>query len=287
MSVDLTPVWDWVRLREAARKRKDAGKPPPYTNDEVIARQRFCNVRREDDRVTVWVRENIREKFRGHHNLWFMLAIARWINWPDTLAELIASRDCWPADRRFSPARLGHILRERAARGEKVFTGAYTINAPPTKGADKPTYVAETVLGAAWDDRARIVAGLNDTPSLEATHRALKRYRGWGNFMAYQVVVDMRFTPLLDGAYDVAQWAAAGPGTVRGLNRTHGRPVTHRIDQRRALDEMRHVYSQLFKQTRARADFSDVPNILCETDKWLRVREGGQTRATYVPGRGW
>ena len=43
--------------------------------------------------------------------------------------------------------------------------------------------------------------------------------------MAYQAVVDMRFTALLADAPDVATWAAAGPGTMRGLNRLHGRPV--------------------------------------------------------------
>jgi hypothetical protein len=33
--------------------------------------------------------------------------------------------------------------------------------------------------------------------------------------------------------------------------------------------------------------FSDVPNILCETDKYLRVKNGeGKPRALYVPGRG-
>ena len=34
-------------------------------------------------------------------------------------------------------------------------------------------------------------------------------------------------------------------------------------------------------------DFSDVPNILCETDKYQRVALGeGKPRALYVVGRG-
>lgn len=35
-------------------------------------------------------------------------------------------------------------------------------------------------------------------------------------------------------------------------------------------------------------DFSDVPNILCETDKYLRVKLGeGTPRARYVLSRGY
>jgi hypothetical protein len=40
-------------------------------------------------------------------------------------------------------------------------------------------------------------------------------------------------------------------------------------------------------ETSVQMDFSDVPNALCETDKYLRVLHGqGKPRALYVPGRG-
>ena len=41
------------------------------------------------------------------------------------------------------------------------------------------------------------------------------------------------------------------------------------------------------EETGVVVDFSDVPNMLCETDKYLRVKLGeGRPRALYVQERG-
>ena len=39
---------------------------PPWSDDPVLANHRFCNVFREDDRATVWLREHIRDPMRDH-----------------------------------------------------------------------------------------------------------------------------------------------------------------------------------------------------------------------------
>jgi hypothetical protein len=281
---DYTPLWYWIREREQMRARKDRGVSPPWTEDPILVAYRFCNVRREDDRGTIWIREHIRQPFADHPMLWLMLCIARQINWPDTLAELIA-RDAWPLDHGFEPARITAVLNDRKSRGEKVYTGAYMISAPPTKGADKQAYIAETVIGALWRRRESFAAW--DRATLQRTHDLLLRSNGWGPFMAYQAVVDMRFTRLLRNADDAMSWAAAGPGTIRGLNRLYGRPVARSLSQEQALGEMRAIYRVVQRETGVPMDFSDVPNILCETDKYLRVKLGeGAPRALYVAGRG-
>jgi hypothetical protein len=282
--IDYSPLFHWVREREAVRIRKDRGDPKPWTEDKILATYRFCNVRREDDRVTVWVRENIREQFAEHPMIWLMLCIARQINWPDTLDELIA--ECaWPLDDGFEPAQITRVLNARKVRGEKVYTGAYMISAPATKGADKQAYIAETVIGALWRRRYEFENWTGAT--LRRTHEKISVSNGWGAFMAYQAVVDMRFTRLLQDAGDVETWAAAGPGTIRGLNRLHGRTVDFNLSQAQALTEMRAIYKVVSAETGVAMDFSDVPNCLCETDKYLRVQNGeGKPRALYVAGRG-
>lgn len=275
-----------MRTRDAVRRRKQAGGLAPYGDDPIISAYRFCNVRREDDRVTVWIRQNIREPFSDHPALWFMLCIARQINWPATLAEMI-ERQAWPTNPDFSPALMTVVLNDRKSRGEKIYTGAYMISAPSTKGADKQAYIAEAVLGQLWRRRALIEDGLARNGSLQYVHSLIMRSKGWGYFMAYQAVVDMRFTALLDRAPDVQTWAAAGPGTIRGLNRVHGRPVKESLSQSQALAEMKRIYAVAELESGVALDFSDVPNVLCETDKYLRVKLGeGAPRAKYVAGRG-
>lgn len=285
MTVDYSPLWYWVHEREAVRVRKETDRAEQQgTDDPILATYRFCCVRREDDRGTIWIRENIRKPFAQHPMLWLMLCIGRQINWPDTLTELI-SAGAWPSNESFVPAQVTAALNARKARGEKVYTGAYMISAPSTKGADKQAYIAETVIGALWDRRKVFEKWAGAT--LQRTHELITRSNGWGQFMAYQAVVDMRFTWLLAPAPDAQTWAAAGPGTIRGLNRLHGRAVDYSLSQGQALSEMRAIYRIVASETGVAMDFSDVPNILCETDKYLRVKLGeGKPRAMYVPGRG-
>jgi hypothetical protein len=72
------------------------------------------------------------------------------------------------------------------------------ISAPATKGADKQSYIAETVIGALWERRGLIGAWFAGEPNLAGTHERITRSNGWGPFMAYQAVVDMRFTAMLE-----------------------------------------------------------------------------------------
>lgn len=277
MTPDYTDLLHWVREREAIRLRKEAGEEYPWTDDEILHRYRFCNVRREDDLGTRWIRENIREPYADNQNLWLMLCLARQINWPDTMAEMIVE-EVWPVES-YQPDRMVEVLAARKARGDKLFTGAYIISAG--SGGPKHEYIINTVVGClARADTPRI-------DSLQDTHKWLSGFQGWGPFMAYQAVVDMRFTSLLDHAPDLTTWAAAGPGTLRGLNRVFGRHVKHALSQAYALEEMQDIYKTVLQDTKVPIDFSDIPNILCETDKYLRVKNGeGTPRAFYVPGRG-
>jgi hypothetical protein len=285
---DYTPMFYWVREREEIRRRKDMGlDQASWTVDPILREWRFCNVRREDDLVTIWVRKNIRERFACQPNLWFMLCIARQINWPESLADLI-NADAWPHAVEFAPAQMTEVLHQRKAAGKKIETGAYMISAPAKKGADKQAYVCEEVIGGLWKRREVFEKHFAGKPTLQRTHELITRTSGWGQFMAYQAVVDIRFTPLLRHALDTYEWAAAGPGTLRGLNRIHGRAVDAPLSQGQALTEMRAIYKIVQQETNVMLDFSDVPNILCETDKYLREKNGdGHPRTRYVAGRGY
>lgn len=324
--IDPTPLARWVNERHAIYIRKslregadpaDLHVPPdadleecdpyhlaalesgPLTHDQALAQYRFCNVFRELDRVTVWVRENIRERFDNHPNLWFMLALARYINWPETLQRLIDSPDAWPASDQFTPQRLGSALDQLKQEQQKLYTGAYMIRAESNPNAEwyswtKQQYIARVVLGRLWWDRELMELTL-DLPgqTLENVWRLFqdKHYIGWGPFMAYQVVVDLRHTRYLRDAPDINSWSALGPGSRRGLNRLAGRPVGYALGQAEGLEEMLSLWRS---QDEWRApwvphiELSDIQNCLCETDKHLRVLGGeGKPRSLYIPGRGY
>lgn len=310
---DGLPIPDWadpaaIPRGEAEGELEDRGG---LTLDPILSTYRFCNVFRELDRVTVWIRENIREPFAQHEHLWFMLAIARFINWPPTLLELISGvdinsqmHDSWPSvEPGYSLEEMTAVLeaRRRHCSKPKVETGAYMIRAEsdPKKewySWSKQRYISEVVLGRPWRDRSEVTWLLDDSPRLETVWEWLvdpkSDWVGWGPFMCGQVVADLRHTRYLEDAPDVGRWAPLGPGSTRGLNRLAGRELTQSIRQEQGLDEMLQlqelVNAELTGTHVPFIELHDLQNCLCETDKYLRVKLGqGRPRAQYIPGRGY
>lgn len=288
------PLLYWVEEREKIRLARLAGLPQPWTSDPILHQYRFCNVRRRDDRVSRWIIESVIDPYADHPNLWVMLALARYVNWPDTILELM-DEDLWPKDPKPNWLKIGQLIDARAARGEQAWTGAYMIRAESNPKAEwyswgKGRYVAQIVVARElWNKSSKILAALK-TGRAEAVWASIAGRYGWGSFMAGQVVADYTYSPLLSGAPDLYTWAPLGPGSKRGLNRLAGRELTAEISQAQAVDEMRELYKDIILDlSPAFGDITlhDVQNCLCELDKYLRAKLGeGRPRSNFKPQQG-
>lgn len=268
----------FLREREAVRLRKEAGEPPPWTDDEILREWRFCCVDRRDDRVTRWVRRTISEPRAGHPALWLNLAAARLVCWPPTLEE-IGFLEGWDEAAAEAFAR---ALEARAAAGLKVYTGAYIVPAGPA-GGRKSRFLA-AALGDLWARRA-------EEPQVGATCAAWAQFLmsadGVGPFVANQVVADLRDTRYLAGASDWETFLLAGPGALRGLDRVFGRKTgsTKQLEAQAAALQIRAELLALAPEFAGKMrDLNNVGNALCEFDKYVRVLLGeGVPRARYAP----
>lgn len=264
-------------------------EPKPWTKDVILQQYRFCNVYRELDTVTQWIDLNIRKAYAHHPNLWFMLCIARRINWPDTLGELMLTKG-WP-HKTYNPEALMITLDHLTEMGKQVYTGAYMITAETGAehiGQTKSRTTAYSNLGRLWEARYEVEPLLHDT--LEGAYKAiLGRGFAWGPFMTYEVVTDLRHTRYLEGAPDKLRWANAGPGALRGLHRVWGDNHEGNMSEKEALRRMQDLLMWL--QTKwpshplwPRLEMREVEHSLCEFDKYERVRLGqGRPRSKY-PG---
>lgn len=282
-------------------KKSFLKKPKPWTTDPILANFRFCNIYRELDTVSEWIIENVIKPYRDNENLWFMLAMSRVINWPDTLQEIM-DEGAWPEDK-FDPDAVFKILEGRKRRGDKVITGAYLINsvypaghAHQSKG--KTYFIPHLALHPMWCDRKKIGPVFKTT--MKNSAQTLQLYRGWASFMSYQVVVDLSYDKRwLKNASDYNTFNSPGPGTVRGLNRyfTGSRKGTipkkdlnaKIIQQREEVNErLRELvpdkwWTDDFKTGFAEISMSNMSNSNCEFDKHQRVVLGeGEMRATYA-----
>ena len=76
----------WINRREAIRELKESGAPKPWSQDPVFQVTYFCNVRREDDRVTKWIADRWRKG--DNPNLEAAMVLARMFNLPSHLKWL-------------------------------------------------------------------------------------------------------------------------------------------------------------------------------------------------------
>lgn len=273
----VTDMLFWIHEREAIREQRAAGMPPPWSNDPVMANTRWCNVHREDDKVTRFMRENWSNK---DSPLWWFVA-GRMLNYIPTLEDIL-EYGAQPATNDY-PAIDGLIegLKARRESGEKIFTSAYTISTAGRR-MDKLDYVGKVLEEVQSLDNRNYFYG----STLEEFHRRLTYVDGLGSFLAAQVVADLKNTPghPLQMAPDRVTFAAPGPGSLRGLAAFWGRPVTPRTfteDLREAWIQCAAVDPTVMQGI----DMQDFQNCMCEFSKYIRIKEeGGHARNRYVPG---
>lgn len=268
---------NFIIARHAIWIARDEGKPKPWTDDMILQHFRFCNVYRELDTVTVWISEHTR-KHDGEPDQWFAFAVARWVNWPDTLAEI-----GYPVP--WNKKKFLGALTKRKEMGEKVWTGAYMIG---TQGnaMDKPQFIAGGVLQPLWDQRAHLRPREGDT--LKSFADRIIAVKNQGRFMVGQIVADAKYhDPILAVASDWHTWAVSGPGSRRGLNRVVGNNKDapwRESEWLQTLSELRSAVNKILPPWMDQLHAQDLQNCLCEFDKYERVRLGeGRPRSLY-PG---
>ena len=265
-------VAHFILQRERARVNHDLGNPTPWCADPVINQYRFCNVRREDDKVTRWLKKHWRDPYWKHKNFVPAMILARMVNWPPTL-EAIGFPETW------SERHIVQTINRQKMLG-KAWTGAYVITTCG-QAMDKALYVVQTAGQAVGLPPYHPGPDL----TLQAVWTSLRGHDGLGaGFIAAQVVADLKNTPLLADAPDWWTWAAPGPGSRRGINRYFGLALKHHMGDDEWLSRLHEMIDAVTPMTGLKLHAQDWQNVMCEFDKWQRAKRGeGRPRSLYRP----
>jgi hypothetical protein len=266
-----TDLLCWISEREAVREKKEAGLEKPWTENEIIQRYKFCNVRREDDTVTRWLFTNWLLPNRDSPHIVFAMCMARHFNWPDTLTAIGFPHNWMPENTRT-------VLKNRRDEYKlKIYTGAYTISTGGQR-VEKIDYSIDSVLTPLRDSHRLPETG----ESLESYWKYLQEKTGFASFMAGQVIADLKFIEPLKSAPDWHTWAPLGPGSIRGLNRYHGRKLSSSIKQAQGLKELLEIRTLIKEKLCMNLPLHNVQNCMCEFDKYVRLKyDNGHVRSRY------
>lgn len=272
----------WVRERNQILLRRQAGKPKPWTDDSVLQSYSFTNVQREDDRVTRWFKDNVRERLRNDPKVVFATIAFRWFNLPQPTGEYLNSHGYLEE---WNTPKVIAGLTEFKLRGLKVFTGAFNIS---NSGSSDPKInrVCEAYIEPAWKQRL-VVYDKVCGRTMSAAFEWIKNLPGLGGsgFMAAQIICDLAYTHVLQNAPDWWTWCSWGPGSKRGMNRVLGNSVDCPISQQRWKQHLDNLQEVIKQRLGLKLHARDVQNCLCEFSKYENALQGdGHVKRRY-PGR--
>ena len=262
----------WITERERIRLRKELKfLPKPWSDDPVFQTTYFCNVRREDDRVTRWLRANWLVDDRNYE---FATAMARLINRPATLSMIGYPYSGSIEDVTFEVEVAAQLCIDE---GIPFWGNAYVVTTHGQRMGKLP-YLLGLLRGA---HNALPLAGVAGTCA--AYHRAFKTLEGFSDFMAAQVVADLKNTTFhpLAKADDWWTFVAPGPGSLRGMGWFFGMKQSRRSFTE-DLGEIRRNLEDQGNEIIHKICNQDLQNCLCEFDKYMRVRNGtGRSKRKY------
>ena len=282
----------FVYEREAMRVARENNYSGVLTNDPILLKYRFTNIRRKHDRASQWVINKLIRPNSNRVDLWFTLLIARLVNWPPTLQALLDAEviPCRPED--FDPVKFSAVLEQQKARGFKVYGAAYMVY--PTMmnpGGVKSESIAKYIIGDAVlraDDIKKVLWG--EKPNIENTVFVLTHCYGVSTFIAGQVAADLTYDcGHLGHAVDLYSYAPKGPGSQRGLSLLLARPI-NRVWKQSEFNSSLIQASELIKEKLHISGLTlhDVQNTMCEYSKYVKAVLGqGTPKSTYKTETGY
>jgi hypothetical protein len=276
----------FVYEREVIRLQKDRGMKKPWTDDEILSKYKFCNVRRRDDRVSQWIFDKMLKPFALYQDVWFVSAIARYINWPPMLEILLKEKLIPTSVYDFDTELFGDRIDEVTCTGGKAWGAAYmTYPGKVEKNIGKGLSTARYILRPLQDAADNIREAISGENSVAETVSSMIGSYGWSTFMAGQVAADLTYIRHLGEAEDLYTWAPMGPGSQRGLNRLNKHKLNHEWKQSEFNDALIDIRNQIIWEIEIDdLTLHDVQSIMCECDKYWRVLHGeGAPRSMYQP----
>lgn len=269
----------WIQQREQIRIRKEVEqKPPPWTSDNIIANNRWCNVHREDDKVTRWIFDNFMPRHRKEDTIPLAMCVARLVNWPDTLRDLSYPADGWTVAYRAGFLR---VIAARRIAGLKSWTGAYMVTGGFSRGGEPKEVIMARVLDGAADKCDQFLAKY---PTTLSESSVILTTPGIGSFLVAQILADLKNTDHLKKATDWWSWCSPGPGSIMGLNFIHDRPRSYVPTHEQFIKEVNHIREFIGKEIDMYICAQNTQNCLCELSKYIRAKYlKERLKNTYLP----
>jgi len=291
--------WNFVHERQSIwHRRVVENQSEPWTSDPVLQNNRFTNVYRKLDPGTQYAIQNILEVDATKADKIFNIMIYRLIGRLDTHKHI-----GFQSLSDFSSEEFENSLKQRRdVEGQTVFTGAYMVAGYSQMGSSDKVENIAMLFDEISSDKS-FFDELLSAKSAKQAYNKIRSQQGFGNFLSYQVLVDLLYPVNYYSGQSVLpfsadDWSSPGPGAQKGIKRlTHDPSQVHdlaimrwlRENQRTEFNRLNLDFPYLHNESRDLTELSlaDIQNCLCEFYKYDKIRnKEGRARRRFRNSEG-
>jgi NTP pyrophosphatase (non-canonical NTP hydrolase) len=275
-----TPVyntyWQFAAERQEIFFRRFKGKLPPWTSDTILSSYKFTNAYRASDRVSQFLIRHViyRDDLPDtREEVFFRVLLYKMFNRIETwkLLEDKLGTITWEE---YDFQRYDQVLSEALARNERIYSAAYIMPSARSFGHKRKHRNHLTLIERMIADE--LPKRLSDTSSMQEAFEMLRSYPTLGDFLAYQYVTDLNYSPLTH--FSEMEFVVPGPGALDGIRKCFAdRGGLNNAEIIRFMADRQEVeFERLRLQFRSLwgrpLQLIDCQNLFCEVDKYARAR---------------
>lgn len=286
--MNTTPVfeayWKFAAERQAIFMKRMRGESAPWTTDPIIANYKFTNAYRANDRVSQYLIRNViydgQETKRSIESTFFRIMLFKFFNRNETwdyLSERLTLE--WENGSFNLLIAIDAQLTEAMENKKQIMSGAYIMPSAGAKnGVRKHTAWLKILEKMMLGGLPTQIFGFCKT--MKGAFDLMRVYPFIGNFLAYQYVTDLNYSPWTN--WSELEFTVPGPGSIRGISKCFDvADVKHngpeyiirwmQANQDRCFPQFGLKFEKLGGIMGRPLQLIDCQNIFCETDKYARV----------------
>ena len=268
--------WRFAVERQNIFYRRLREESLPWTNDRVLAKNRFTNVYRASDRVSQYLIRHVIYRSdlpNSPDEIFFRILLFKLFNRIDTWKLL--ERSLGPIIfENYDFTRYDQVLTKEIQSGRSIYSAAY-IMPPGSKAFGRTSkhqnhlILLERMMADSLPER------LAHTRTMQDAFEKLRSYPTIGDFLAYQFVTDINYSEITD--FSEMEFVVAGPGARDGLRKCFIHPgglneaELIRLVADLQESEFERLGLNFLPLWGRRLQLIDCQNLFCEVDKYARV----------------
>ncbi|KAJ7160755.1 hypothetical protein C8R46DRAFT_1105576 [Mycena filopes] len=271
----------WLNERKAIDNRRRAGMPAPWTEDSILQKYKFCNAYRVLDRTSQFVVTDVIEKgSKDRTELLFRILLFNAFNRIETwelLQDACGGTPTWDA---FDLHEYDKVLSGALDVGVSLFSGAY-IKIGYKLDYDKNHMHHLQLLEILMEELPDVLVKAQYAADV---YERIAAHQGMGAFSAYQLMLSLSYSPLLNFAAN--DFVVPGLGASSGLVKLFGASMQHakaavpdiEADVLRWLTSTQRAhFTRLgiafpYLNGGHELDVADFEHAVCEVDKYARKK---------------